>query len=92
MKARHNQPKSTPRGSFRCTPVECSATSVVDGRRTIRFAASVLPGVLAVLPVRKTAFRAQKSMVRDAKGGCMCPMPYEFHRSSPGFSSRYESW
>ena len=53
MKARQNQPESAPRGSFRCTPVECSATTVVDGRRTIRFAASVPLGVLAVLPVRK---------------------------------------
>ena len=45
MKARQNQPESTPRGSFRCTPVECSATTVVDARRKIRVATSVPRGV-----------------------------------------------
>ena len=66
MRPSRNQPESTPRSRFCCTPVERLATTFINGRRTSRFITALPPGVLARLLARKK--RSMCLKVNDLTG------------------------
>ena len=66
MRPSRNQPESTPRSRFCCTPVERLATTFINGRRTSRFITALPPGVLARLLARKK--RLLRLKINDLTG------------------------